>query len=273
MKESSDLSYCNTKYPIILVSGLGFHDQNRIMNYWGNIPESLKLKGCDVYTANQEAFISIPDNSIKLKFRILDIMEKTKKDKVNLIGHSKGGLESRYVVSKLGMENHISSITTLGTPHQGTHLADIILGKLPLPKFATARLVNLYAMLIGDKRPDSLRAVVQVTTDAMKQFNDDVHDSSKVYYQSYASHVNKEYPNMLWKTMAYIIREYEGRNDGMVGIESCKWGNYRGLIQSETASSVSHADMVGLTQFFGNTKFNAHQFFADLIHDLKERKH
>ena len=56
-------------------------------------------------------------------------------------------------------------------------------------------------------------------------------------------------------------------------IESCKWGNYRGLIQSETASSVSHADMVGLTQFFGNTKFNAHQFFADLIHDLKERKH
>ena len=78
---------------------------------------------------------------------------------------------------------------------------------------------------------------------------------------------------MLWKTMEYIIREYEGRNDGMVGIESCKWGNYRGLIQSETASSVSHADMVGLTQFFGNTKFNAHQFFADLIHDLKERKH
>ena len=76
-------------------------------------------------------------------------MEKTKKDKVNLIGHSKGGLESRYVVSKLGMENHISSITTLGTPHQGTHLADIILGKLPLPKFATARLVNLYPMLIG----------------------------------------------------------------------------------------------------------------------------
>ena len=106
----------------------------------------------------------------------------------------------------------------MGSPHRGTHLADIILGRLPLPKFATARLVNLYATLMGDKRPDSLRAVVQVTTESMKRFNEEVPDSAKVYYQSYASHVNKEYPNILWKTMAYIIREYEGKNDGMVGL-------------------------------------------------------
>jgi len=162
------------------------------LNYWGLIPDHLKQHGCDIYTAHQEAFISIPDNALKLKFRILDILEKTKKDKINIIGHSKGGLEARYVASRLGMDEHISSITTLGSPHRGTHLADIILGRLPLPKFATARLVNLYATLMGDKRPDSLRAVVQVTTQGMNQFNEEVPDSSKVYYQSYASHVNKE---------------------------------------------------------------------------------
>lgn len=266
------LSHCDTKYPVILVSGLGFHDQNRILHYWGNIPDHLKQHGCDIYTAHQEAFISIPDNAVKLKYRILDILEKSKKNKINIIGHSKGGLEARYLVSKLGMADHVASVTTLGTPHQGTYLADIILGKLPIPKFATARLVNLYATLIGDRRPDSLRAVVQVTTDSMKRFNDEVPDASKVYYQSYASHVNKEYPNMLWKTMAYIIREYEGKNDGMVGVESAKWGDYKGLIYSPDASSVSHADMVGLTQFFGNAKFDAKEFLADVIHDLKLRK-
>ena len=267
------LSFCNTKYPVILVSGLGFHDQNRLLHYWGNIPDFLKQHGADVYTANQDAFISIPDNAIKLKYRILDILEKTKKDKINIIGHSKGGLEGRYVASCLGIDKHISSVTTLGSPHRGTHLADIILGRLPLPKFATARLVNIYAALMGDKRPDSLRAVVQVTTEGMKQFNEEVLDSDKVYYQSYASHVNKDYPNMMWKTIAYIIREYEGKNDGMVGIESAKWGNYRGLIQSEAAPSVSHGDMVGLAQFFGNSKFNAKQFIAEILNDLKERKH
>ncbi len=273
MTPEQKLSYCDTKYPIILVSGLGFHDQNRLLNYWGSIPDYLKQHGCNVFTAHQDAFISIPDNAIKLKFRILDILEKTKKDKINIIGHSKGGLEGRYLASRLGMDEHIASVTTLGSPHRGTHLADIILGRLPLPKFATARLINLYAILMGDKRPDSLRAVVQVTTDSMKQFNVEVPDSMKVYYQSYASHVNKEYPNILWKTMAYIIRDYEGKNDGMVGIESCKWGNYRGLIESPTAKSVSHADMVGLTQFFGNINFDAKQFLGDLIHDLKILKY
>jgi triacylglycerol lipase len=273
MTPEEKLSYCDTQYPVILVSGLGFHDQSRLMNYWTTIPDFLKQHGCDVYTAQQEAFISIPDNAIKLKYRILDILEKTKKDKINIIGHSKGGLEARYLASRLAMDDHISSVTTLGSPHKGTHLADIILGRLPLPKFATARLVNLYATLMGDKRPDSLRAVVQVTTEGMKQFNEEVPDSLKVYYQSFASHVNKDYPHILWKTIAYIIRPYEGKNDGMVGIESCKWGNYRGLIQTEKAPSVSHADMVGLTQFFGNTKFDARQYLADMIHELKTMKY
>ena len=67
------LAYSSTQYPIILVSGLGFHDQHRLMNYWGNIPEHLKMYGADVYVADQEAFISLPDNAIKLKFRIFDI--------------------------------------------------------------------------------------------------------------------------------------------------------------------------------------------------------
>ena len=98
-------------------------------------------------------------------------------------------------------------------------------------------------------------------------------DSKKIYYQSYAGHVNKEYPNVIWRTMAYIIREYEGKNDGMVGLESSKWGNFRGIIQSEAASSVSHGDMVGLTQLFGNPKFNAKPFFSEIIHDLKEMNH
>ncbi len=271
MTTEDRLSYCSSNYPIILVSGLGFHDQHRLLNYWGNIPEFLKMHGADVYTANQEAFISLPDNAIKLKFRILDILDKTKKERINIIAHSKGGLEARYLAGKLGMDEHIASITTLGTPHKGAYLADIILGRLPLPKFAAARLVNLYATLLGDKRPDSLRSLVQVSTQSVQQFNEEVIDSSVVYYQSYAGHVNKHYPNIIWRTMANIIKDYEGSNDGMVGIESSKWGNYRGVIQNENALSVSHGDMVGLTHFLGNTKFDAKQFFLDMVHELKEK--
>lgn len=270
---NSTLSYCDTNYPVILVSGLGFQDQHRLLNYWGNIPDFLKKHGCAVYTAQQDAFNSVTDNAIKLKFRILDILAQTKSEKINIIGHSKGGLEGRYLISKLGMFENVSSLTTLGTPHRGTYLADIILGRVPLPKVATAQLVNLYATLIGDKRPDSLRATLQITKDGMQQFNDEVPDVSGVYYQSYAGHVNKDYPTMLWKTMANIIKDYEGKNDGMVGIESAKWGNFQGIISSATTNTVSHGDMVGMAQFMGNTTFDAKQFIANIVHNLKLKNH
>ena len=34
LKPEEKLSYCDTRFPVIFVSGLGFHDQNRLMN-WG----------------------------------------------------------------------------------------------------------------------------------------------------------------------------------------------------------------------------------------------
>lgn len=271
LDSSERLSYCNTQYPIILVSGLGFHDQNRIVNYWGIIPDFLKQHGANIYTAQQQAFLSIPDNAVKLKYRILDILELTKQDKINIIGHSKGGLEARYLTSKLGMGHHVASITTLGTPHRGTHLADIILGKVPIPNFAMARLVNIYARVMGDDRPDSMRAVLQVTTQLMKRFNEEVLDVDTVYYQSYAGHISKDYPSMMWRTLASIVKPFEGKNDGMVGVESAKWGDYKGIIKTKEAPSTSHGDMIGLAQFMGEPKFDAKRFIALIVNDLKIR--
>lgn len=265
------LSYCDTKYPTILVSGLGFHDKNRILNYWGEIPDYLKLHGADIYTANQQAFLSIPDNAIKLKYRILDILENTNKDKINIIGHSKGGLESRYLTSNLGMHNYVASVTTLGTPHRGAYLADIVLGKIPVPNFLLSQVTNIYAKLMGDDHPDSFRAVLQVSTQLMKKFNEDTPDMPNIYYQSYASHINKNYPSVLWRTLAGILKPYDGKNDGLVGVESAKWGDYKGLICTKNAESTSHGDMVGIAQNFGNKKFNAKAFLGTILHDLKER--
>ncbi len=263
------LDYCDSKYPFILVSGLGFQDKNAIINYWGKIPEFLKAHGCEVYTAYQDAFNSHVDNAIKLKYRIIDILEKTGHEKINIIGHSKGGIESRYLASRLGMENKIASLTTLGSPHRGSGIADIVVGRVPLPRIVLARLVNIYGRLMGDKRPDSMRAAVQLTRLSMENFNKDVPDVPEVYYQSYASHVNRSYPSVLWRSLAGILHPLDGNNDGLVSIESSKWGEYRGLITSEKYPSISHGDMIGLIQFGGIKEFQAHWFIARLIHDLK----
>ncbi|MCO5248384.1 MAG: hypothetical protein M9887_05490 [Chitinophagales bacterium] len=252
------------------MSGLGFKDGINIVDYWGKIPDFLKAHGCDVYTSYQDAFNSHSDNAIILKHRIVNILEKSQSDKINIIAHSKGGLESRYMISKLGMDKKVASLTMLGTPNRGTSLADIIIGKIPLPKFTIARLVNIYAKMIGDKRPDSMRAAVQLTKSFMKVFNEDVLDVEDVYYQTFASHVTRHYPNILWRTLAGILYAFDGENDGLVSIESAQWGHYRGLIKTLDCPSVSHADMVGLKQFRVLKQFKSHWFFVNIIHELKE---
>lgn len=268
---SEKIDYCDTKYPVILVSGLGFQDNISVTDYWGKNPDFLKAHGCEVYTAYQDAFNSHVDNAIKLKYRILDILEKSGKEKINIIGHSKGGIEARYLISRLGFGDKVASLTTLGSPHRGSGIADIVIGRIPLPKFVLARLMNIYGRLIGDKKPDSMRAAVQLTKLSMENFNIDVPDIEGVYYQSYAAHVTRSYPSIMWRTLAGILHNIDGNNDGLVSIESSKWGNYRGVIHTVECPTLSHADIIGLQQFTVVKEFRPHWFFAHLIHDLKNR--
>lgn len=263
------LTYCDTQYPILLVSGMGLTDHHKLYNYWGKTPDILKEHGAATFTAKQLAFTSNYDNALALKYRIFEVLEKTQKEKVNIIAHSKGGIEARYMISNLDMGNHVASLTTLGTPHRGTPIADIVVGKIPVGQFVLARLVNIYARIMGDTDPDSLRATIGVTTDGMAQFNREVLDHPKVYYQSYAGHVNKSHTNILLKTLASIIYKFGGKNDGMVPIESAKWGEFKGIISDEKAESVSHNDMVGLSHLFGGTsKFDHNKFLIGIVHDL-----
>ncbi len=265
------LNYCHTQFPILLVSGMGLTDHHKLYNYWGSIPDNLKAHGAATFTAKQLAFTSNYDNALALKYRVFEVLEKTNKQKVNIIAHSKGGIEARYMISNLEMGEHIASLTTLGTPHRGTPLADIVVGKIPVGQFVLARLVNIYARIMGDNDPDSLRATIGVTTDGMTQFNREVLDHPKVYYQSYAGHVNKNHTNILLKTLASIIYRFGGKNDGIVPIESAKWGTFKGVISDENCSSVSHADMVGVTRFFGGTsKFDYNKFMLKIAHELME---
>lgn len=264
------LTFCDTKYPVVLVSGLGFTEHHALYDYWGPLPDYLKLYGAPVFTANQDAFASHVDNALNLKYRIYSILEKTKKDKVNIIGHSKGGIESRYMISKLDMGNEVASLTSLGSPHTGAGIADVILGRIKIGRIAAARLMNIYARIMGDKKPDSMRALISVSREAMVSFNNEVTDDPRVYYQSFSGIINKDYPNFLWRTLAGILYLIEGSNDGLVGVESTKWGNYRGFIQDDKIRSVSHADMVGMHVFTGVSEFDYKKWFANLIHELKE---
>ncbi|GGY92423.1 esterase/lipase family protein [Streptomyces poonensis] len=56
---------------------------------------------------------------------IADICERTGHERVDIVGHSLGGLIARYYVQRLGGDLHVRTLVTLGTPHGGTRVAPL----------------------------------------------------------------------------------------------------------------------------------------------------
>lgn len=82
------------KYPVMLVHGMGFRDR-KFFCYWGRIPQTLETQGTQVYFGRQDSNGALEDNAKHLAGRIDEILAETGAEKVNIIAHSKGGLECR----------------------------------------------------------------------------------------------------------------------------------------------------------------------------------
>ncbi|MFJ1863656.1 esterase/lipase family protein [Streptomyces sp. NPDC088097] len=55
--------------------------------------------------------------------RVEELCERSGQDRVDLVGHSLGGLVARYYVQRLGGDARVRTLVTLGTPHGGTRVA------------------------------------------------------------------------------------------------------------------------------------------------------
>ncbi|GAA3498848.1 alpha/beta fold hydrolase [Streptomyces prasinosporus] len=56
---------------------------------------------------------------------IEQVCERTGSSRVDVVGHSLGGLIARYYVQRLGGDARVRTLVTLGTPHSGTRVAPL----------------------------------------------------------------------------------------------------------------------------------------------------
>ncbi|MBR5645576.1 MAG: hypothetical protein IKX23_02930 [Treponema sp.] len=266
-----DLQICKTKYPILMVHGIFFRDFKRF-NYWGRIPGELIKNGAQIFYGNQESARPVKDTALEVKNRILDILKETGAKKVNIIAHSKGGLDSRYAISILGMEKYVASLTTINTPHRGTEFAEYLLEKIPeKQKQLIATTYNKLILKLGDKNPDLIAAAQDLTGKFCRQFNKKVLDSKKVYYQSVGSKLNLPTGGRFPLNFSYyLVNEFDGANDGLVGEYSCSWGEKFQFLTTYGKRGISHGDMIDLNRenFDG---FDVQEFFVQLVSDLREK--
>jgi triacylglycerol lipase len=110
----------------LLVHGVFFRDFKHL-NYWGRIPKELEKNGAEIYYGEHQSARQVSDSAQELAERIRKIVRETGAGKVNIIAHSKGGLDCRVAMMDPEIAGMVASLTTINTPHRGCLFADYLL--------------------------------------------------------------------------------------------------------------------------------------------------
>ncbi|GJN86615.1 hypothetical protein PLIIFM63780_010196 [Purpureocillium lilacinum] len=279
------------------------------LQYWHGIRQALTAQGCPlVVAATVPPSSSIEERAAKLAVEISSALSSSSsscsssaassspfpasrgssgaeggargdddtRTPVNIIAHSMGGLDARHLISSIlpSSPQHnfrVASLVTISTPHRGSPFADYVLSDsrrrslLHLPRFYSLfRAAGL-----------STRAFAQLGTRYLADdFNPANPDDPAVRYFSYGAALHTAQLPMLspFRLSHGVIREAEGANDGLVSVESSRWGEYKG-----TLLGVSHLDLINwpnkvrwtVREWMGiKRNFNAVAFYLDIAEML-----
>lgn len=267
----ADQQICRTKYPLLLVHGVFFRD-SKFFNYWGRIPRELERNGAVVYYGMQHSAASVADCAQELYDRIRTITQETGCEKVNIIAHSKGGLDSRYAIAKLGAAPYVASLTTINTPHRGCEFADFLLSKAPAGlKEDVSGTYNTTLRKLGEEDPDFMAAVTDLTASACVLRDHDMEKPDGIFCQSVGSVMPKARGGKFPLNFSYhLVKYFDGPNDGLVGEPSFAWGDTYTLLKPTGDRGISHGDMIDLNRE-NIADFDVREFYVQLVHDLKNR--
>jgi len=291
---------CKTKYPIILAHGVMFVPDSTAPTSFGGIPAALKAKGATVYCTVVQPYGDVYAKASQFKEQFMQIKALNGSAKFNIMGHSHGGIYTRWAITNLGLSKYVASLTTVSSPHRGTQLSDMMNDINNISP-------TMGALLAGFMAPDASTndATVnnqQLTTTYMTgTFNPKCPDVSGVYYQSWnaaftvidtisttamvlnmmANYVNntpapttmaakvKQTNDMLPTLASAIFFLGGGYNDGLVPTYSSKWGTFLG---TQTGAywhhGVSHMEVVDGCP---NPGWSAVNYWVSTVQALKNK--
>jgi triacylglycerol lipase len=231
---------------VILETRLKLHEDHLTekFQYFKGIKPHLEAKGFMVSHPNEDFAGPVDLRAEQLRDRVNEVLASTGAHAVHIIAHSMGGLDARHMIVDKGMSERVATLTTIGTPHLGTVLADEI--------------VNHGGVLLSEV----LRPVINVdgladlTTVACEQFNaraEHQEATNPVIYQTFAGSENR---NMVFAPLVaawMLIRDHEGRNDGLVPFRSQQWkpelvaddGTRKTVVQRDFPLPADHLNEVG----------------------------
>lgn len=233
------------EYPLILVHGIAAVDKTRLFSFWGRIPKFLKERGIEVYLGMTDSWGDFETNAKKLKETIDRVLLKGNVEKVNIIAHSKGGIEARYLIHKYDYEEKIASLITISTPHLGSELADLALQNKIKHKIYVKKIMKSFGKLFNDDNPDPYEAIKELSTTSMREFNKQYELSSNIFFQAYYVCMHNPFDDLMFFWSYLYLKKAFGPNDGIVTEKSAKW-NYNGIQFKGKKWGISHSEIVDI---------------------------
>ncbi|SMN17766.1 similar to Saccharomyces cerevisiae YDR058C TGL2 Triacylglycerol lipase that is localized to the mitochondria [Maudiozyma saulgeensis] len=272
---SNAVSYKNSEYFVMDETDNEVKKNVLEVEYWIGVKRILESKGCTVFITKVPPFGSIEERATSLNKILNTVVNQqlqTKNDKItklNFIAHSMGGLDCRYLISRIpeNEKNYeVASLTTLSTPHGGSEVANYVVGQ-----FGKIR------KSLNDNGPLLPMCYYQLTTYYAQYFNNITPNDPDVKYFSYGAYFSPKWYSSFALTWSIINYATNGEpNDGMVTVKSSHWGKYMG-----TLPNMDHLDIINWRNKFHDTfeqllqnKKNPEsilQLYVNITNDLAEQ--
>jgi triacylglycerol lipase len=215
-------------------------------HYFKGIATHLKKHRFKVYHSSVSFAADLETRASDLKSEVNKILEKSGKTKVHIIGHSMGGLDARHMIVHEKMADKVASLTTIGTPHLGTSVADVALEQ------GVDSIIGRFKVFLN------LEGIRSVTISACREWNSKTEAdeaSNDVFYQTYSSSKDEKTVFLPFQISWKIVRDREGPNDGLVSVKSQRWkkkltsGNHKRVSktikQNNFPINADHLDQIG----------------------------
>jgi len=271
LNEFPEPEVIHLKHPVLLCHGYGAIASLVKPSPLYDVALFLRTHNVLTYAPNIVPYAKI-ETRAKSWVKVIDeLTEQIAGNKVNVIAHSMGGLDIRYALSKLDIAEHVSSFTTISTPHHGTSLAELT---LRTPEAIRDKLADFLDWM-GDRiyphtKSDSVASASQLTRQYIGEvFNPKTPNVPGIPYYSYSAAVGKGTSQPIRVITRYQnkhIFEQEGLNDGMVSVESSKWGEHI------KTSSLSHLEQMNM-RIKDDRKVMFEEFWLGVIKMLEEKGH